>query len=86
MTKKEFLQEFTSWIEIGGLVPEDPNRTEQDWEDQIDSFLQYIHRKENEKAKPKDLTELFYNRLTNRGKQTLAQQAIDNLEAQENEK
>lgn len=37
---KELLHDFTVWIEIGGLVEENANRTEQDWLDQIDSFLE----------------------------------------------
>jgi len=39
-----------------------------------------------ENNKPTALTQLFHNRLTNRGKQTLTNQAIEDLEAQENEK
>jgi hypothetical protein len=40
---------------------------------------------EKQQDKPKNLTELFHSRLTNRGKQTLAQQAIEDLEAEEND-
>ena len=36
---KATLVDFTLWLEIAGIVDEDPNRTEQDWEDQVDSFL-----------------------------------------------
>jgi hypothetical protein len=45
--------------------------------------LKAVSRQQDE---PKNLTELFHSRLTNRGKQTLAHQAIEHLEAQENEK
>lgn len=48
MTEKELLREFSLWVEIGGLVEENPNRTEQDWEDQIDSFLAEHHKQQED--------------------------------------
>lgn len=39
---KDILEDFTLWLEMAGFIPEDPNRTEQDWEDQVTAFIDHL--------------------------------------------
>jgi len=40
MDEKQLLHDFTFWLELEGIIEENPERTEQDWLDIVTAFLE----------------------------------------------